>query len=195
MSEAGISRSNWLTWAGLAGAAFVGYAIYFDYKRRSAPDYKQKVRENRRRKALRKGGRVVAARGNPMGLPDPRNPASMQAFFLQEVQLGEELMAAGNVEQGALHIANAIILCGQSQQLMTIFEQTLPPEQFAAVLQVLPSARARLADMFETAADDLDQGPVIDGSFIQMSSGEPNFSSEPRRSGIEVTELIDEELE
>jgi hypothetical protein len=33
--------------AGVAGVALLGYSIYFDHKRRSAPDYKQKIRESR----------------------------------------------------------------------------------------------------------------------------------------------------
>lgn len=79
----------------------------------------------------------------------------MQAFFLQEVQLGEEMMAQGtfihislqmtsclgNIEEGAEHIANAVVLCGQSQQLLSIFQQTLPPDQFAAVVNKLPTTR------------------------------------------------------
>jgi import receptor subunit TOM20 len=34
--------------AGLSAAAFVGYCLYFDRKRRSAPDFKAKLRERRR---------------------------------------------------------------------------------------------------------------------------------------------------
>lgn len=33
-----------LTAAGIAG--FLGYSIYFDWKRRSADDYKKKIRES-----------------------------------------------------------------------------------------------------------------------------------------------------
>lgn len=33
-----------LTAAGVA--SFIGYSIYFDWKRRSAPDYKMKIRES-----------------------------------------------------------------------------------------------------------------------------------------------------
>lgn len=40
-------RQHIITAAAIAGAAaFVGYCIYFDHKRRSAPDYKQKIRES-----------------------------------------------------------------------------------------------------------------------------------------------------
>lgn len=49
---------------------------------------------------------------------------------------------SGNVEEGAIHIANAIALCGPSQQLLQIFQQTLPPEQYAAVIEQLPHTRA-----------------------------------------------------
>lgn len=41
------SRNNLLTVAGVAGCAFIGYAVYFDYKRRHAPDYKAKIRESK----------------------------------------------------------------------------------------------------------------------------------------------------
>ena len=30
--------------AGLGAAAFIGYCIYFDHKRRSAPDFKEKLK-------------------------------------------------------------------------------------------------------------------------------------------------------
>lgn len=39
-------NDNWFRIAGFAGCAFVGYAIYFDYKRTHSPDYKEKIRES-----------------------------------------------------------------------------------------------------------------------------------------------------
>uniref|UniRef100_A0A914R853 Uncharacterized protein n=1 Tax=Parascaris equorum TaxID=6256 RepID=A0A914R853_PAREQ len=47
-----------------------------------------------RRAAARsaRGGRATAGGRH---LPDVNNPTEMQAFFLQEVQLGEEMMAEG----------------------------------------------------------------------------------------------------
>jgi import receptor subunit TOM20 len=33
----------------VCGLAFLGYCIYFDRKRRSAPDFKKKLRERRKR--------------------------------------------------------------------------------------------------------------------------------------------------
>ena len=63
-------------WAGLGTAAFLGYCIYFDKKRRSNPDFKRKLRE--KRKAASKGG----SSSGP-ALPDFGDQESVQRFFLQ----------------------------------------------------------------------------------------------------------------
>ena len=42
----GINK-NIVVAAGIASAAFVGYCIYYDHKRRNAPDYKEKLRQSR----------------------------------------------------------------------------------------------------------------------------------------------------
>ncbi|VDK47945.1 unnamed protein product [Anisakis simplex] len=86
------SRQQVITAASVAAAAFVGYCLYFDHKRRSAPDYKQKIRENRRAAA---NARSSGAAGGGRQLPNMSNPTEVQAFFLQEVQLGEEMIAEG----------------------------------------------------------------------------------------------------
>ncbi|TKR57569.1 hypothetical protein L596_030814 [Steinernema carpocapsae] len=144
-------RSNFGTIAGITGCAFVGYAIYFDKKRRSDPNYKQKIRENRRAKSKRGGG---GSGQRSTRVPDVNNATEMQAFFLQEVQLGEELIAENQVEEGVEHLCNAIMMCGQPQQLLQIFQQTLPPEHFALILQKMPETRERLARMFGVVPGD-----------------------------------------
>ncbi|KAJ1367024.1 hypothetical protein KIN20_027854 [Parelaphostrongylus tenuis] len=177
----GFNKSHLITAAGLAGAAFIGYCIYFDYARRSAPDYKEKIRRNRREKAKARAGCTAAGRSSTVSsqLPDPTDSASMQAYFLQEVQLGEEAMACGNVEQGAIHIANAIALCGPSQQLLQIFQQTLPAEQYAAVIEQLPHTRARLAAIFGEAAESAEsQRPAATCPVEDLPPAQENQNNE-----------------
>ncbi|KAK5966161.1 Import receptor subunit [Trichostrongylus colubriformis] len=126
----------------------------------------------RREKAKARSGGGAVGRGaaGATQVPDPSDPTAMQAYFLQEVQLGEEFMASGNVEEGAVHIANAIALCGPSQQLLQIFQQTLPAEQYAAVIEQLPHTRARLAAMFGEAADHAESQPPV---MTYMGDGPP----------------------
>ena len=69
--------------AGLGAAAFIGYCIYFDRARRSAPDFKKKLREKRRHAAKR------AANNKGPALPDFSDQEAVQKFFLQEVLLYE----------------------------------------------------------------------------------------------------------
>ena len=65
--------------AATAGAAFIGYCIYFDHKRRSAPDFKKKLREKRNKAKSGSGKKTTTT------LPDPRDSQAMQKFFLNEV--------------------------------------------------------------------------------------------------------------
>lgn len=40
----------------------------------------------------------------------------------------------------------------QGDQLLAVFQQTMPPESFMAVMDKLPTAKHRLAERFERAA-------------------------------------------
>ncbi|XP_069772990.1 mitochondrial import receptor subunit TOM20 homolog isoform X2 [Narcine bancroftii] len=124
--------------AGVFGAAFIGYCIYFDRKRRKAPDFKVKLRERRRKQ--RQQDKANDSIGK---LPDLKDVEAVQKFFLEEVQLGEELLARGDSEKGVDHLSNAVSVCGQPQQLLQVLQQTLPHQVFQMLIQRLPAVRQR----------------------------------------------------
>ncbi|KAI0239523.1 Mitochondrial import receptor subunit TOM20-like protein [Lamellibrachia satsuma] len=128
--------------AGASVACFVGYCIYFDRKRRSDPLFKQKLLEKRKKANKPSTG---GGSGSSSEMPDLRDTESMQRFFLQEVQLGEELLATGDIESGVEHLSNAVAVCGQAQQLLQVLQQTLPPQVFQLLIQRLPMAGQRIA--------------------------------------------------
>ena len=97
--------------AGLGATAFVGYCIYFDHKRRSAPDFKEKLKAKRKRAATGGGG-------NKFALPNFSDQEAIQKFFLHEVQLGEELLSQGDIENGVEHLSMAVAVCGQPHSLL-----------------------------------------------------------------------------
>ncbi|KAF7989308.1 hypothetical protein HCN44_007982 [Aphidius gifuensis] len=112
-------------------SAVVGYCIYFDKQRRNDPDFKKKLRERRKnKKQASKCGSEI---------PDLTDPELVQKFFLQEVQLGEELLAAGDLDGGIEHLANAVAVCGQPRELLSVLQKTLPPQVFHLLVQRLPS--------------------------------------------------------
>merc|ERR1711863_109952 len=88
----------------------------------SHPDFKRKLRE--KRKAASK---AANDRSGPQ-LPDFSDQEAVQRFFLQEVQLGEELLANGDITNGVEHLALAVAVCGQPHSLLSVLQQTLPPQ-------------------------------------------------------------------
>ena len=45
-----------------------------------------------------------------------------------KVQLGEELLATGDISNGVEHLALAVAVCGQPHSLLGVLQQTLPPQ-------------------------------------------------------------------
>uniref|UniRef100_A0A8C6VTW4 Translocase of outer mitochondrial membrane 20 homolog b n=1 Tax=Nothobranchius furzeri TaxID=105023 RepID=A0A8C6VTW4_NOTFU len=128
--------------AGVCGALFVAYCVYFDRKRRSDPNFKQKLRQ----------------RKLPLAslLPDMKDAEAVQKFFLEEIQLGEELLAQGDFENGVDHLTNAIAVCGQPQQLLQVLQQTLPPPVFQMLLTKLPTISQRILSSQTLSEDDVE---------------------------------------
>lgn len=119
------------------GTAFVGYCIYFDRKRRSDPQFKEKLRERRlKAKKVKDASQTAEMKGR---MPDRNDQAAMQKFFFDEIQKGEELLAAGEFEKSVTHLTNAIAISGQPQQLLQVFQQTLPPDVFKMLMTNLSS--------------------------------------------------------
>lgn len=132
---------------GIAGI-FVGYCFYFDRKRRSDPDFKKKLRDRRRAKKQ-------AQKANSK-IPDLKDHEGVQRFFLQEVQLGEEMLANGDLEGGIEHLANAVAVCGQPNQLLQVLQKTLPPQVFHLLIQRLPSVGEKLLSQSSMAEEDVE---------------------------------------
>ncbi|XP_073416234.1 mitochondrial import receptor subunit TOM20 homolog isoform X1 [Dendrobates tinctorius] len=138
--------------AGVCGALFLGYCIYFDRKRRSDPNFKNRLREKRRKQKLAK----ERAGQSRVKLPDLKDAEAVQKFFLEEIQLGEELLAQGDFEKGVDHLTNAIAVCGQPQQLLQVLQQTLPPQVFQMLLTKLPTISQRIGSAQSLTEDDVE---------------------------------------
>ncbi len=44
----------------------------------------------------------------------------------------------GDLDNGVDHLAKAVAVCSQPQSLMSLFQQTLPPELFQEIIMRLP---------------------------------------------------------
>lgn len=152
-----ISRTTLGIAVGLAGTLFLGYCVYFDQQRRKDPLFKKKLRE--RREKAQNNATKSGNLGGP--LPDMSDHEAMQRFFLQQIQLGEELLAAGDLEAGVEHLGQAVTVCGQTQQLLSVLQQTMPAPIFHLLLKKLPEVSERLrASMRASGGNTLQEEDV-----------------------------------
>lgn len=68
----------------------------------------------------------------------------LKSFFMNEVQLGKQLLAEGMHEEGLEHHSNAIVLCNEPAQALQFFRRILLPEQFELLIRALPAAKQRM---------------------------------------------------
>ncbi|CAF1276012.1 unnamed protein product [Adineta steineri] len=127
------SKSFWPIVAAVGlGVGFVGYCIYFDQKRRNAPEFREKL------KAKRKKQKQHTSHSNEDFTIDSSNPEEMRRYFLEQIQRGEDCLSRGDLDNGVDHLAKAVAVCSQPQSLMSLFQQTLPPELFQEIIMRLP---------------------------------------------------------
>uniref|UniRef100_A0A183C6B3 Epsilon-coat protein n=1 Tax=Globodera pallida TaxID=36090 RepID=A0A183C6B3_GLOPA len=75
--------------------------------------------------------------------PDPNDAQANEVFFFSQITLGEEKMQMGHIEEGITHLSNAIVTCSKPDELLRIFQQTIPPECFNLLVQAIPGAKLR----------------------------------------------------
>ncbi|XP_054935874.1 mitochondrial import receptor subunit TOM20 homolog [Physeter macrocephalus] len=131
-------------------ALFIGSYIYFDRKRQSDPNIKNRLREQRKKQKLAKERAALSK------LPDLKDAEAVHKFFLKEIWLSKESLAQGEYEKGVDHLTNAIAVCGQPQQLLQVLQQTLPPPVFQMLLTKLPTISQRIVSAQSLAEDDVE---------------------------------------
>ncbi|KAH8411153.1 hypothetical protein KR222_008765 [Zaprionus bogoriensis] len=151
--------------AGLAGTLFIGYCIYFDKKRRSEPDYKRKVRERRRRNCK--------AGSSKQGMPNLNDHEAIERYFLQEIQLGETLIARGDFESGVEHLANAIVVCGQPARLLQVLQSSLPAQVFAMLIIKMQEFGSRAAESGDGMVGPGSRSSQVDNQSINLETSGP----------------------
>ncbi|XP_064547457.1 mitochondrial import receptor subunit TOM20 homolog [Drosophila montana] len=143
--------------AGLASAAFLGYCVYFDSKRRNHPEFKKNLYERRRRN--RKSDENE-------GVPILTDQRSIERYFMQEIHKGELLITEGNFERGVDHLVNAIVVCNKPGKLLSVLQSTLPVEVFSLLVYKLNNYNIN-AQRPPSTTDNLITGLVADDGSVE----------------------------
>uniref|UniRef100_A0A8D2IRC3 Translocase of outer mitochondrial membrane 20 like n=1 Tax=Varanus komodoensis TaxID=61221 RepID=A0A8D2IRC3_VARKO len=142
--ERGARRAlPWLL-AAACGLAVLGFCLYFDAKRRSAPDFPRRLREKRRKEREKAKEREAEGRCIRRSMA----PGTQECEFVP----GEHKKSIG-------HLANAVAVCTHPNQLMQVFEQTLPPQVFEMLVRSIPyCCISRRTQSYSSLCDS---GPVF----------------------------------
>eukprot|EP00053_Salpingoeca_punica_P009324 m.83490 g.83490 ORF g.83490 m.83490 type:complete len:133 (+) comp14976_c0_seq2:198-596(+) len=114
-----------------AATAVVAGCILFDRHRRSAPDFKEKLREKRRRQ---KHQAEAAQREAEM----PSQEA-LQLFLRQRWMTAMQLLNEGNPQEAVPLICSVLRMHSEPMQLLNRLQRELPGEIYAMIIHTLQS--------------------------------------------------------
>ncbi|KAL3427426.1 MAS20 protein import receptor [Phlyctema vagabunda] len=157
---------------GTVATGLVAYAVYFDHRRRTDPNFRKQLKKESKRQAraakeeaeahtTRQRQAIRAALQEAKDEGFPVDVEEKEAYFMQEVARGEGLSSDGsdNIE-AALCFYKALKVYPQPSDLITIYDKTVPKP----VLDIL-------AEMIALDSS-LNVGPFSGGS--GSDSGIPN---------------------
>lgn len=139
-----MSYLNIKTVGAACGIGFLAYCAYFDHKRRSAPDYREKVRARREKERQ-------AREADDIEIPPSDDKESVEKFFVRQIEIGEELMIAGEVDRAVKHLSYAVCYCPQPQNLLKYMREVLPSTAYTKLVEQLPVANKRVAESYRSS--------------------------------------------
>ncbi|KAJ5894860.1 Mitochondrial import receptor subunit tom20 [Penicillium taxi] len=131
--------------AGTILTGLLAYAVYFDHKRQTDPDFRKSLKRNNRRLAKavqeeveahgamqREGIKAAVQRAKEEGFPTDLE--EKESYFMSQVAKGEGLCTEGTEQvEAALAFYKALKVYPQPKDLISIYDKTVPKE----VLEIL----------------------------------------------------------
>lgn len=125
------------TAAGIFTAGALAYAVYFDHRRRSDPEFRKYLKKQQKKihksdveaskaadNAQKQKIRAVVDEANEDGFP--RDSEEMQAYFMQELERGEQMCTDGSDPvDAALCFYKALKVYPQPRELISIYDKTV----------------------------------------------------------------------
>ncbi|GAA5953368.1 hypothetical protein JCM21900_001829 [Sporobolomyces salmonicolor] len=165
---------------GVLAAATVGYAVYFDYRRRNDAGFRRKLLKQHKKlektaKYQQEAGKeqIQNALRRAIALANaekvPETAEGKEQFFMEQVALGEQL-AARSPEfyvASAISFYKALKVYPAPQELIMIYQKTQPPAVFDLVMELISleinaaasaaSARSSSASGTEPLLEEIDE--------------------------------------
>ena len=120
----------------------LAYCVYFDQKRRNAPDYREKVKARREQQKKARDNEHIE-------LPANDDKDAAEKFFVKEIEIGEELIQAGEVDRAVKHLSYAVVFCPQPQSLLQYMKEVLPTSAYVKLVENVAVANKRVKEAYQ----------------------------------------------
>lgn len=175
MSPPSVMPRGALLTGAAATIALLGYAVYFDYQRRTDPEFRKQIKKRSKKQKKDAEGKINAEKQakideiirvltNELVKDPPSNadPANVKTLFMTYVGEGEQLAnTPGQELNAAVKFYKALAIYPKPGDLLNIYENTIPPHIFEDVKLMLEQVPPpNMAYMFK------------DGKFVGESSAE-----------------------
>ena len=155
--------------AGGICAGFLAYCVYFDRKRRSDPTFKIKLREKRLKEEIEKNKKTSQIDD----YPDLSDSTGLESFFVSQMQLGQQLLSSGDIENGTEHIAFAVLINPNKEELLSFLSSQLPDEVFQMIMQKIPKCGEKLIKNAKLKTENSFKFDMMDQELIyEIEEGE-----------------------
>ncbi|PWN42306.1 protein import receptor MAS20 [Ceraceosorus guamensis] len=137
--------------AATAVAGLVGYAVYFDHKRRSDPQFRKALKRDSKRTARAaqkadKESKAALSAKIETAVRDVRKPGVLpsgveerEQYFMISVGEGEQLFARGPASHfdAAVAFFKALKVYPSPLELVMIYQKAVPAEVFALIMEMI----------------------------------------------------------
>ncbi|KAM4848206.1 tripartite motif-containing protein 64-like [Urocitellus parryii] len=112
--------------------------VFLDYENETLSFYDNKLRERKEKQ------KFAQEESGFSKLHDLKDSEAVHKVFLEEIQLGEELLPQGKLEKATDHLTNAIVVWGQLPQLMPVLTANSSTTGVADVANQAPKTSHRV---------------------------------------------------
>ncbi|RLV92102.1 Mitochondrial import receptor subunit [Spathaspora sp. JA1] len=140
--------SKTLTFTAIVATAVVGYAVYFDYRRRNSAEFRKslKKRANKQQKLKEKkdaetkqikleavkSALIADLQANPI----PTDLSEREAFFMEQVATGEQKTKDDPID-AAICFYKALAVYPNPTDILGIYQKTVPEDVYELVVMMI----------------------------------------------------------
>lgn len=139
-----------LTFVSVAAAGVLAYAVYFDYNRRTSPEFRKQLKKRQAKQQKQAAKAQEESRKSKLlavkkaladdlaANPIPTDLAKKEEFFMEQVATGEQLSNNPDTKiDAALRFYKALAVYPNPTDIMGIYQKTVPEDVYELLVMMI----------------------------------------------------------